>query len=277
MKKIIMLSMWVLLTSQGMAQLIDLDSVVFQNIGETLILYKDGRFVELENGSDICRIHGFGDDTISYGKYVIHKNEIYLYSDSSLYYEELPITVEQQASNSDNYTIIVSSPYIEQKKYHECLQDNYFYSFEATEMDTISGMTVINRTFTYSDTISLPKTPGYVMKEFIVRIHPVKQPFFTRGRDYFSYLFFSYINSHPSSDLFYVVCPKHTPMYNKYIRYNGFLLEIISKDVLVYDRSSFFENKNCKSPSHVSYRKIKKHLTKSKLNPYEDLDWYESH
>lgn len=279
MKKIVLFSFLVLFAFPSMAQLIDGDSVVFQNLGQRLILYKDGRFVELENGCDILRTRGLGDDTISYGKYVIHKKEIYLYSDSALYSQELPITVERQATNNDNYTIIVSSPYTKAKKHYSYyLEDTYFYSIEVTEIDTASGMTVRKRTFTYSDTITLPKTTGLVMKKIFVRIYPFKPPCYTRGGDNFPYLFFSYNNDLDESDLFYVSCPKHTPMYNRYVRYDGFILEILAKDVLVYDRSSFLENKDCKSPSHVSYRKIKKHLTKDKLNPYEEsLEFYESY
>ena len=271
MKNIVLFSTLVLFAFPSMAQLINGDSVIFQNMGERLILYKDGRFVELQNDCDIYRTRGLGDDTISYGKYVIYKNEIYLYSDSALYSQTLPINVEQCATNDDNYTIVVSSPYTEAKrKYGYYLKDTYFYSVEVTELDTVSETTVLNRFFTYSDTISMPKTTGFVMKKFFVRIHPAKPAFYTRGGDYFSYLCFSHTNLIKGSDLFFVSCPKHTPMYNRYVRYNGFILEIIAKDVLVYDRSSFLENIDCKFPSHVSYRKIKKRLTKDKLNPYEE-------
>lgn len=268
-KRIVLFSIIGLTSFQCLAQLLIQDSIIYQNDSRTFIFYKNGCFTELQKNSDIYKNIGFGDDTITYGKYVIYKSDIYLYSDTMLYFKKLPIMVQELSDKKEIYTIVISSPYIYKKKRYDCLRDSYFYLIEITETDTISSMTINKKIFSFSDTILIPKNTGCFLEKFLIKVYFCKQGFFTQYSGFFTFLYFSHKNNNYENNVFFVFCPNFTPMYNYYARYNGISLKIISKKVLIFDRSSIFLRSDCNHIQYTPTLKIGKFLMKNRLDPYE--------
>jgi alpha-acetolactate decarboxylase len=115
---------------------------VFENLNSELILFNNKTFVLKNKGFDINNVKGFGDDTVSYGKYTKYKNKsYYLYSSPDILSSNLNIIVkeEKHIQQDNTFTIILQSPFNEQKKqYFNWLDKAYYYivdfQFEENKM-----------------------------------------------------------------------------------------------------------------------------------------------
>ena len=82
------------------------DCKTYETLYESIILCDNNRFILKAKNTDIRRLEGVGDDTLSYGYYTKKWNSLLLYSDSSLNTTQFDVKLDYEAK-TDNEDFII--------------------------------------------------------------------------------------------------------------------------------------------------------------------------
>ena len=237
-KRLVVLLNFVLISTFCIAQ-VNRDSVLYKNLNSCLILYNDSTFIFKNTGFDIAPIHGFGDDTISYGKYIQYKNKsLYLYSDPYIMSSQLNITVqEEKIKQQDSITIILSSPYGGQcKNYLSILKDAYFYLIDLSYTDIATGKESNYKKCFFNDTIIIPDFSKKLIAKISIMIYPYKS--IGLGTPYYKYLSANYTPKNNKSNYFSLYISQFTASYIYYERFYAKEIEIIDNCTIAIDKKT---------------------------------------
>lgn len=215
------------------------DSVLYKNLSSCLILYNDSTFFFKNTGFDIARVQGFGDDTISYGKYIQYKNKsLYLYSDPYIMSSQLSITVqEEKIKQQDSITIILSSPFGRQcKNYVSLLKDAYFYLIDLSYTDIETGKESNYKNCFFKDTIIIPDFSEKLITKISIMVYPYKS--IGLGTPYYKYLSANYSPKNYKSNYFSFYISQFTACYIYYERFYAKEIEIIDNCTIAIDKKT---------------------------------------
>ena len=242
------------------------DSIVYKNHNSCLILYNDSTFILKNTGFDIARIQGFGDDTISYGKYLRYKNKsLYLYSNPSIMSSQLNvIAIEEKIEIQDSITIILSSPFKEQRKPHlSTLKDAFFYIIDLSFVDTTKKEKLSYKICSFNDTILIPNFSKKLVSKISIMIYPYKS--IGLGQPYYKYLYADYSPKDCKSNYFSLFIPQFSACYIYYERFYDKEIEIVDKCTIAIDKRVFLSK--CKGRKFNNEWKF---IVFKRRNPYEE-------
>jgi hypothetical protein len=251
------------------------DSTIYENSGYKLILYEDSSFVYKWKGSDIARIRGVGDDTVSWGKYVKYKNKaFYLYSSPELMSNELNVIGTESFMNSmkDSIIIILSSPFTEQSRLFPKKKINYYLyvirlRYKIENIKSLNDIVLTPPISSFSDTIKIGNINYHQIESIILQIYPYIPPY-SLGiyREPVSSLYAEYYIQNTSSNCFNLHLPKLTTYYCFYDRFDAMELKRIDACTLLINNRMFLVKENCnpKWYIHKRFMRIGKKIT----NPY---------
>jgi hypothetical protein len=269
-RKLISLLFFVFISSFGNANII-LDSVIYKNLNSCLILYGDSTFCFKYTGVDIFRLQCFGDDTVSYGKYLQYKNRaLYLYSHPFIMPFQLNvIALEEKIESHDSITIILSSPFKEQcKEYPKSLKNAYFYLVELFYADTIKEEILSYRKSFFNDTILIPNFSKKLISKISITIYPYKS--IGLGQPYYKYLSTNYFPKDYRSNYFSLHIPQFSACYMYYERFYNKEVEIIDKCTIAIDKKTLLSK--CKGKK---FKNKWKYIIFKCNNPYGTDRWGE--
>ena len=261
-KKLFFLANIVLICCFCKAQI---DSVVYENLSSKLILYTDSTFVVKNKGWDIARLKGIGDDTITYGKYVKYKNKsLYLYSHPDIMSSQLDVISNFEAKNNrdSTLTIILSSPFSEQRKeYPELLKEAYFYAVDILFAEEKENTQMFPTVF-LNDTIVIKNLPKKPIEKIFIRIYPYHS--IGMRSAYYSYLSIDYSLEDIHSNFLSLHVPKFSAYYIYYARFDNQEVEILDNCTLTIDKQILLSK--CKGKK---FNKEWKFIVYKRRNPYE--------
>ena len=138
----------------------------------------NNRFILKEKNTDIRRLEGVGEDTLSYGYYTKKWNSLLLYSDSSLIATQFDIKLDYEAkTDNEDFIIYLNSPYNEFIKIDTIFSKSFFYLLnyydESNKNDWSSNRKYYYRTIFFKDTIVLKKLANQKISRIHVDIIPL--------------------------------------------------------------------------------------------------------
>lgn len=243
------------------------DSVVYENLDSKLILYPDSTFVLENTGVDIFRVQGFGDNIITYGKYVKYKNKsFYLYSHPEIMSSQLDVIANFEAKDNDSIlTIILSSPLSKQKEEYSILEKSYFYTVSFSYVEDKENLQTLPLIF-FSDTILIKNFPNKPIEKIGIRIYPY-QPMVLRS-PFYDYLSLTYSLKDIHSNYLSLYVPKLTACYMYYKRFYGQEIEILDSCTVSIDKNTLLSK--CKGKK---FNKEWQFIIFQRKNPYGTDKW----
>lgn len=203
----------------------------YQNATTKIIFNSDRSFVLLNKGIDMLPIGGYGDDTLSYGRYSKNSKYYILNSDTLINSDFLQLSVAEQYSTDSLVTIIFDSPYSHYKKSNVFLDSSYFYWLSVTYTDSL-GLNFFKQNYCcFNDTFEIINTNNYCVLEFYLRIYPYKY-LSLREKPYYPFLRSYYKVNNKYANQLHVKIPSFTPMYIYYERFSNEHLHIIDSNTI---------------------------------------------
>jgi hypothetical protein len=216
-----------------------IDSIVYENFSSKLILCSDSTFVFKNKGTDITKIQGIGDDIITYGKYVKYKNKsLYLYSHPEIMPYQLDViaTFEGKSNQDSTLTVILSSPFSEQRKKHfELLEKAYFYTINILYTGENEKLQRFPLIF-FNDTIFIESFPEKGVEKISIGIYPY-QSIWT-SLPFYSYLSLNYYLKDIHSNYLSLYVPEFTAYYMYYDRFYGKEVKIMDDCTISIEKNS---------------------------------------
>jgi hypothetical protein len=268
-----------LIQISGLSQTHHRDSTIYENLGYRLILYSDSDFIFKWKGTDIARIQGIGDDTMSYGKYVKYKNKaFYLYSSPDLMSNDLKVmgTETFTPNMKDTITITISSPYNTRLLYKE-MSCSYLYivriRYKTDNITCLNDIILSSPVSSFSNIIKIENRKQLPIESIIIQIYPYLSPYsIGLYKDPVVYnLYAEYQVQAISANCFDIYLPQLTPYYCFHERFDAKEFEILNDCTIRVNKRMMLIKNDCKSKWRVPRRfmRIREKTTNPYINEYE--------